>query len=269
MNTQYREDVYNQAKEWVLKAGTNIRKKINNPLKINTKSNANDLVTAMDKETEYFFTTNIKNKYSDHYILSEEGYGDDLTSLDGTVWIIDPIDGTMNFVHQKRNFAISLAVYHDGIGEIGIIYDVMADVLYEAKRNDGAFKNGKRLAPLEKDKKFEEAIFGLNHFWLCENRLIEEQWMQQFVKRIRGTRTYGSAALEFVYVAEGIIDGYLSMSLAPWDVAAGMVIVNEVEGVTTDIDGNQLDMLNKSSILTCNESIQKELLNEYIKKGRK
>ncbi|WP_373895893.1 inositol monophosphatase family protein [Virgibacillus natechei] len=269
MNIEFRDSLFNQAKAWVLEAGATIRNKINDPFDIATKSDANDLVTSMDKETESFFIRNIKASYPEHYILSEEGYGDHLTSLNGTVWIIDPIDGTMNFVHQKRNFAISVGIYQDGIGEIGIIYDVMADILFFAKRNEGAYKNDVKLAPLNPNLKFEEVIFGLNHFWLCENRLVDEQRMQEFVRTIRGSRTYGSAALELAYVAEGVMDGYLSMSLSPWDVAAGIIIVGEVGGITSDIDGNAVNMLDKSSILTCNSTIQNRIVTDYLQKGKK
>lgn len=268
MNQEKRQSIYLQAKEWVLEAGKKIRSRINDPLTISTKSNPNDLVTTMDDDTEYFFAKNIKQAYPDHLIISEEGYGDELESLDGTIWIIDPIDGTMNFVHQKRNFAISVGVYQDGIGEIGLIYDVMADVLYSAKRGEGAFKNQTRLPQLP-EKSFHESILGLNHFWLCENSLVEEKVMQRLVKAVRGTRAYGSAALEFAGVAEGIIDGYMTMDLAPWDIAAGIVIVNEVGGKTTNAFGEQVNMLHKNPVLTCNASIQAELIEDYMKKGKK
>ncbi|WP_010530406.1 inositol monophosphatase family protein [Lentibacillus jeotgali] len=269
MNVTFREELYDQAKEWVLEAGKTIREKINDPLTINTKSDRNDLVTTMDRDTEYFFMTNIKQTYPDHLIISEEGYGDALESLDGTVWIIDPIDGTMNFVHQKRNFAISVGIYHDGIGEIGFIYDVMADNLYSAKRGGGAFKNKMALPTLSKQKSIYDSILGLNHFWLCKNHLVEEDVVQELVKTVRGTRTFGSAALEFAYVAEGIMDGYMTMGLSPWDIAAGIVIVNETGGSTTDAFGGSLDLLRKSSVLTCNPAIQEQIVHDYMKKGRK
>ncbi|MFC4556972.1 inositol monophosphatase family protein [Virgibacillus kekensis] len=269
MNQEQRETIYKQAKEWVLEAGATIREKINEPLEINTKSNPNDLVTTMDKNTEDFFVTRIKKNYPEHYVLSEEGYGDELESLGGTVWILDPIDGTMNFVHQKRNFAISLGIYYDGIGEIGLIYDVMNDNLYTAKRGAGAYKNNVKLENLQGEKKLEESIVSLNHFWLCENRLVDEQVMQDFVRTIRGTRTYGSAALEFSFLAEGIIDGYLTMSLSPWDIAAGIIIVNEVGGVTSTIHGDELNLLEKSSVLTCNPSLKEQIVNDYMEKGKK
>ncbi|SDQ64146.1 myo-inositol-1(or 4)-monophosphatase [Virgibacillus subterraneus] len=269
MNLEMRDVIYKQAKEWVLQAGNTIREKMHDRMEINTKSNPNDLVTTMDQNTENFFVSNIKKTYPDHFIISEEGYGDQLETLDGTVWIIDPIDGTMNFVHQKRNFAISVGIYHEGVGEIGFIYDVMADVLYSAKRNEGAFKNDDALPSLVNKKHLLESIVGLNHFWLCENRLVDEQVMQDFVRTIRGTRTYGSAALEFAYVAEGIMDGYLTMSLSPWDIAAGIVIVNEVGGVTTTIYGEEVNMLEKNSILTCNPAIKSAIVDDYMLKGKK
>ncbi|RKQ37355.1 inositol monophosphatase family protein [Oceanobacillus halophilus] len=268
MKAEVREEIYLTARKWVEEAGEHIRRKINSPLVIDTKSNRNDLVTTMDRETESFFVTKIKETYPEHSIIGEEGYGDKLDNLNGVVWIIDPIDGTMNFVHQKRNFAISVGIYFDGVGEIGLIYDVMEDNLYHAKRNDGAFKNNEKLSPLNNNVVLEDAIIGMNHFWLCDNHFVEEKTMQQFVRTIRGARTYGSAALEFAFLAEGIMDGYLAMSLSPWDIAAGIVIVNEVGGVTTNIEGENLDMLEKNPVLTCNLCLQEKII-EFIKEGRK
>lgn len=269
MNKEQRDEVFNQAKEWIYEAGKEIRDQIHAPLVIDTKSNPNDLVTTMDKATEEFFTKKIKDTFPHHFILSEEGYGDNLKSMNGTVWIIDPIDGTMNFVHQKRNFAISIGIYYDGVGEIGFIYNVMEDILYSAKKGEGVYKNNDKLPKLRQNIPFNETMLSLNHFWLCENRLVDEKVMQKLVKDVRGARTYGSAALEFAYVAEGIIDTYLTLSLSPWDYAAGIVIVNEVGGVTTTVDGDTINMLHKSSVITGNRSIQQTILNDYVKKARK
>lgn len=269
MDKEQRDEVFNQAKEWIYEAGKEIRDQIHAPLVVDTKSNPNDLVTTMDKATEEFFTKKIKDTFSHHFILSEEGYGDNLKSMNGTVWIIDPIDGTMNFVHQKRNFAISIGIYYDGVGEIGFIYNVMEDILYSAKKGEGVYKNNDKLPKLRQNIPFNETMLSLNHFWLCENRLADEKVMQKLVKDVRGARTYGSAALEFAYVAEGIIDTYLSLSLSPWDYAAGIVIVNEVGGVTTTVDGDAINMLHKSSVVTGNRSIQQTILNDYVKQARK
>lgn len=269
MNNELREEIFQHAKEWILEAGETIRKKINDPLIIDTKSSPKDLVTTLDTETEYFLATKIRKKYPEHYLFSEEGYGDTITSLDGIVWIVDPIDGTMNFVQQKRNFAISIGILHQGIGEIGLIYDVMSDILYSAQKDHGAYKNDGKLPNLKPQLKLEEAMLGFNHNWLCENSVMDEHIMQALVKKIRGSRAYGSAALKLAYVAEGIIDGYLTMNLAPWDIAGGMILVNEVGGVATNLAGGSVNMLTNDSTLTCHPAIQQEIINDYLKKGKK
>ncbi|MDC3412785.1 inositol monophosphatase family protein [Aquibacillus sp. 3ASR75-11] len=263
MDETNRQQLYDHAKKWVLEAGYHIKDRIDDPLSIDTKENPNDLVTEMDRHTEKVIAEKIATTYPDHKLLSEEGFGHDISDLAGVVWIVDPIDGTMNFVHQKRNFAISVGIFIDGVGEIGLIYNVMEDTLYNVQRGKGAFKNGEKLPNLE-DRKLEEAIIGLNNFWTSENRKVDEKKMQKLVRKVRGTRSYGSAALEFAFVAEGIVDAYLTMNLAPWDIAAGVILVNEVGGITTTADGKELDMLNKSTVLTCNPSLYHQIVNEYV-----
>lgn len=264
MEEKLKSEVFEKAKEWILEAGQHIRDVIDEPLYIDTKSNPNDLVTQMDRNTEKFFVRKIKDTFPGHQLLSEEGFGDKLESHKGTVWIIDPIDGTMNFVHQKRNFAISIGIYHEGIGEVGFIYNVMEDILYSAKKGEGAFKNEKKLPKLEKKLPLEESILVINGFWACENSKINEKKVQALIKTARGTRSYGSAALEFAYLAEGIVDGYISMKLAPWDIAAGVILLDEVGGMTRQADGKDLDFLFDCSILACNIQIFDEIKNNYI-----
>lgn len=269
LDTNLRHKIYENAKAWVLQAGQNIREEIHNPFVVETKSHSNDLVTKVDRETEHFLVTHIRDTYPTHKVYSEEGYGDDIQSLEGTVWIIDPIDGTMNFVEQRRNFAISVGIFQDGIGEVGFVYDVMADVLYSAKKGEGAFKNEEKLQALDPELTLDEAILGFNHKWLCENDVIDVQVMQQLVQNIRGSRAYGSAALKLAYVSEGIIDGYLTMNLAPWDIAGGMILANEVGAVTTNLVGGPVNLLTKDSTVTCHPAIQQALIEGYLKQGIK
>jgi myo-inositol-1(or 4)-monophosphatase len=269
MDSAVRNDIYEHAKKWVHEAGELIRQKINDPMIIETKAHAKDLVTTVDKETEYFLAENIRKTFPDHLLFSEEGYGDDVTSLDGTVWIVDPIDGTMNFVHQRRNFAISIGIFHQGIGEIGFVYDVMADILYSAKRGEGAYKNDEKLPMLKENLDLGEAVLGFNHKWLCENSVIDERVVQQLVEKIRGVRAYGSAALKLAYVTEGIIDGYLTMNLAPWDIAGGMILAHEVGAVTTNLSGGEVNMLTNDCSLTCLPAIQNEIIQDFLVKGLK
>ena len=255
------------AKQWVKEAGTRIRQSMQESLTIETKSNPNDLVTNIDKETERFFIDRIQGTFPGHRILGEEGQGDKLRSLDGIVWIIDPIDGTMNFVHQKRHFAISIGIFEDGKGKIGLIYDVMQDELYHAFSGKGAYLNDTPLAPL-KEASIEEAIIAINATWVTENRRIDPSILAPLVKRVRGTRSYGSAALELAGVAAGRIDAYITMRLAPWGCAAGCVLLNEVGGIYTTTDGEPFTFLDNHSVLAGNPAIHKIIFDDYLHADR-
>ncbi|MFP5111128.1 inositol monophosphatase family protein [Bacillaceae bacterium C204] len=261
------EQIYSHAKEWVNDAGAKIRLSFDKTLNIQTKSNANDLVTNMDKEIEQFFISKIREVYPDHKIMGEEGFGDTLGSLDGIVWLIDPIDGTMNFIHQQRNFAISLGVYENGVGKIGLIYDVVHDELYHASRGNGAYLNDKPLVPI-KETPVKESIIALNATWVMENHRIDHNLMIPLVRDARGTRSYGSAALEMVFVAAGRVDAYLSMRLSPWDVAAGAVIIEELGGIVTNLRGEHLNFLSQDSLFAAKPGLHQSILKDYLKEGK-
>lgn len=253
------------AKQWVRQAGEFIRASFKQTLNIHTKSNPNDLVTDIDRAVEKFFCEKIRHTYPTHNILGEEGAGHELNALDGIVWIIDPIDGTMNFVHQQRNFCISVGIYEDGKGIIGLIYDVVHDELYHAIRGKGAYMNDKPIPKLSNDVRLEEAILAINATWIVENKRIDPSVLTPIVKKARGTRSFGSAALEFAYVATGRIDGYITMRLSPWDIAAGVVIVEEVGGIATTLEGCEIDFLKKSSIFVANPNVHKTVMDDYLK----
>ncbi|CDQ19890.1 myo-inositol-1(or 4)-monophosphatase [Halobacillus karajensis] len=266
MDQQKKNEIFDHAKAWILEAGERIKSKIDSPRSIETKSNPNDLVTEMDQETEQFFAQKINETYQDHYLLGEEGFGDEIEDLGGTVWIVDPIDGTMNFVHQKRNFAISIGIYYEGVGEIGLIYNVMEETLYTARRGEGAYKNEHKLPMLDEERPLSESILALNTSWMIpENPHVEHQGMQDLVKKLRSTRSYGSAALEFAFVAEGLLDGYLTMTLMPWDYAAGSILVREVGGIVTRADREELDLLNKTTVLASRPNIHEEISTGYVR----
>ena len=256
-----------QANQWVLEAGDRIKSSFDQTLTIQTKSNPNDLVTDIDKEIEQFFIQKIRTAFPDHKIMGEEGFGDQLEHLEGIVWIIDPIDGTMNFIHQQRNFAISLAVYENGTGKIGMIYDVAHGELYHAIKGKGAFMNSKPIPKL-KDTKVTESIIALNATWLMENRRIDHKLLIPLAREARGTRSYGTAALELVYVATGRVNAYISMRLSPWDIAAGTVIIEELGGVVTNLRGEKLDFLHSDSVFTANPRLHQTILSDYLKNGK-
>ncbi len=252
------------AKSLIKEAGRKIRHSFSSELTIESKADVNDLVTNIDKEIEQFFIKQIRKKYANHLILGEEGFGDRLTTLEGYVWMLDPIDGTLNFIHQQRNFAISLGIYKDGIGVLGYIYDVMNDELYSAQKGHGAFLNDEKILKLHPTT-ISTAIVGMNASWVVPNRHIDHEGLIRLVKDVRGIRSYGSAALELAYVATGRLDAYMSMRLSPWDIAGGVVIAQEVGAVATNLKGHALSFLGQDTFLVAGESIHNILLNNYIK----
>ncbi|MDQ0177015.1 inositol monophosphatase family protein [Bacillus chungangensis] len=247
-------------KKWLKEARQRIIRSFDDILYIQTKSDKSDLVTNIDKEIEQFFIRNIRTVFPGHHIIGEEGFGDDLKRLDGTVWLIDPIDGTMNFVHQQRNFMISIGVYEDGVGKYGYIYDVIHDELYYAIKGKGAYFNDRAIAKLREDVAVAEALISINASWLTRNYCMDASRLIQLVKDVRGTRSYGSAALEFAYVATGRLDAYLTMRLSPWDFAAGKIIVEELGGIVTTLKGEPLKLLEKNAVLVSKPGLHKQLL---------
>ena len=234
---------------------------------IQTKSNPNDLVTEIDKGIEKFFVQKINEQYPHHKIIGEEGFGDKLEKLDGVVWMIDPIDGTVNFVHMQRNFAISIGIYEDGVGKIGLIYDVIRDELYHTIKGNGVFMNDTILAPLE-SVEVSKAIVGLNSTWVTENKRIDPSILGRLVKDLRGTRSYGSAALELASVAAGRFDAYISLRLAPWDFAAGKILIEELGGVVTNLRGKPLNLLEQNTVLISKPGLHEEILEDYLHHGK-
>ncbi|MBM6618610.1 inositol monophosphatase family protein [Bacillus suaedaesalsae] len=251
------------AKQWIKEAGNIIRNSFSSQLMIQTKTSPDDLVTNMDHEIEQFFIERITKNFPGHRILGEEGVGDNVQTLVGIVWIIDPIDGTMNFVHQQRNFAISIGIYENGVGKIGLIFDVVSGDLYHAQKGQGAFLNDVSLPKL-KNVKLEEAVIGINATWVTENKRIDPTKLAPLIKRVRGTRSYGSAAIELAYVAAGRLDAYITMRLSPWDFAAGLVLIEEVGGLVTTIEGKSLKLLEQNSVFASNASFHDEVVDTYV-----
>lgn len=257
-------EIDREVKCWIQEAGALIRESFHHSLSIQSKSNPNDLVTNMDKETERFFIENIRTNYPAHAILGEEGQGDHVQSLNGIIWIIDPIDGTMNFVHQQRNFAISIGIYENGKGMLGYIYDIVHDELYHARHGEGAWMND---VPLEKLKPVpvKKAIVGISSTWLINNRHFDQNKLIALVNEVRGTRSYGSAALELAYVASGRLSAYITMRNAPWDFAGGKIIVEEAGGVVSKLDGSDVNMLTINPLLASAPGLHEQIVTGYLK----
>lgn len=262
------KNIYDFAEKWILEAGQRIRESFKDKINVQYKTSSSDLVTNMDKEIEQFFIKNINREFPEHYILGEEGFGDDIQNDKGIIWVIDPIDGTTNFVHQQSNFAVSVAVYENGIGKIALILDVERGDLYHCLIGNGAYLNHQKLPDLE-PVKLEEAVIGINATWVTENRRIDYNVLAPLIKRSRGTRSYGSAALELAYVASGKLNAYITMRLSPWDYGAGILLVNEVGGNCTNILGETIEFLGGTSVFAANPGLHKQILEEFVLRGDK
>lgn len=229
------------------------------PFTVEYKTSASDLVTAVDKEVEKHVVDMILQRYPDHGILGEESTFTGDPGKYETLWVIDPIDGTTNFVHQQINFSVSIAVYHKGEGLIGVVYDPSRDEIFHAVKGEGAYLNDQPLR-LERQVHLEEALLCTSVFW---NKRAEQIGIDQIVKKlagkVRGMRLLGSAALELAYVAAGRLDGYVSLSLNAWDFGAGKIIVEEAGGRVTTMRGTPLPFDQKSSVMACNPAFYEEL----------
>ncbi len=256
------EQIFSDARDWIIEAGEVIKAGLHGELKVSTKADEKDLVTEMDHEIERYFSEKIQKAYPAHLILAEEGSGHQIADTKGVLWIIDPLDGTMNFIHQKRNFAISVAIFVDGVGEIGLIYDVMSRELFHAVRGSGAFLNGNRLPKLT-ETGIPEALVAINAGFLRKNKLIDHEVMLRFAADVRGMRALGAASIQIAYVACGRFDAYMSMYLAPWDFAAGIVLMNEVGAEMTTFSGEAVNVLRRGSLFVSKPGFHQAFYRQY------
>lgn len=194
-----------------------------------------DYVTEVDKACEEEIVREIKRFYPDHSFLGEEGgrQGDN-----ESVWIIDPLDGTSNYMHGIPHFAISIALQVKGRTEHAVVYDPMRDELFTASRGKGAFLNQKRLRVSSRSS-LENAILATAFPYRQRGRLqAYARVFQAIFAQVDDFRRAGSASLDLAWVAAGRLDGFFELGLEPWDVAAGAMIVREAGGVVMDWDGN-------------------------------
>lgn len=240
--------------ELIYKAGERIRQAMKQGLEIQEKSSHRDLVTNVDRETEEFFRQNIGEKYPCHRIMGEEGADNRFSTLEGYVWMIDPIDGTMNFIQQQDNFGILVSLYQDGIGLLGYIYDVMRDKLCFAIKGQGAFVNGIRL-PQAKDKGIGDSLLNLG------DPIVRRDTPQtrELLQRALGFRGLGSAALAELSVFEGKTCAYVNLKVNPWDISAAFVIADELGYVYSDMLGRPIDLLGETSLIIGTERAAREI----------
>jgi myo-inositol-1(or 4)-monophosphatase len=226
-------------------------------LQVSLKGPAN-FVSAADHRAEETLRAELAKARPGYGFLGEEGgrqEGSDKTHC----WIVDPLDGTTNFLHGIPQFAISIALERERTIVAGVVYNPVTEELFVAERGKGAFLNDQRLRVAAR-RRLSEAVIacGLPHL----GRGDLAQFRKEFAavqEKVAGLRRFGAATLDLAWVAAGRLDAYWERNLSAWDIAAGLILVREAGGFASDLDGGE-GMFDKREILAGNEAMQREVL---------
>lgn len=224
-------------------------------LKVTSKSR-NDFVSEVDRAAEDAIINVIKQAYPDHAILAEESGTHDGNDFQ---WVIDPLDGTTNYLHGFPQFGISIALKHRGILESAVVYDPVSNELYTADKGNGAFLNERRIR-VSNHKGLNGALIGTG-IPFRDQRFMDNYlgMMKDLAKDTAGIRRPGSAALDFAWLAAGRTDGFWELGLSQWDFAAGALLVKEAGGTVTDLNGRE-KYLETGNVVAGNVSVQADML---------
>lgn len=216
----------------------------------------NDFVTEVDQMAEQDIIRVIRKAYPDHAIIGEEG------GADGTgdfVWIIDPLDGTTNYLHGLPQFAVSIALQVRGLLETAVVYNPFTQELFTATRGDGAQLDGRRIR-VSKAKELEGSLIGTGFpFSQVERIDAYLPMLREVMANTAGVRRAGAAALDLAYVAAGRLDGFWELGLKPWDMAAGTLLIREAGGLVTELDGGE-NAMTTGNVLAGNSKVHEALL---------
>lgn len=223
------------------------------------RKQASDFVTRVDRESERVIIETIRKRFPDHAFFAEESVKE--AEGDGYRWIIDPLDGTTNFIHQYPVFSIAIALEHRGETIVGVIYDPLRKELFSARKDRGAFLNGMPVG-VSRITETSDALIATG--FPFRRKELTEPYLRLFRNiflRVSDMRRAGSAALDLAYLACGRCDGFFEIGLSPWDIAAGSLIAREAGAVVTDFGGGD-DYLLTGNIVAGIPSIHRELLGE-------
>ncbi|BEP13726.1 inositol monophosphatase family protein [Acidothermaceae bacterium B102] len=203
-------------------------------LAVQTKSTDTDVVTAKDTAAERLIRARLDVERPDDGFLGEEsGHG---TGSTGVRWIVDPIDGTVNYLYNIPQYAVSIGVEIDGVVQVGVVYDPAKDEMYQAISGGGSTLNGATLA-CSTETVLSQSLVCTGFGYAAARRTRQAEILLQVIPHVRDIRRMGAASLDLCAVAAGRADGYYERGLNPWDVAAGVLIAQEAGAVVTDIDG--------------------------------
>jgi len=217
--------------------------------------NKREFVTAADKLAEERIYEIIKSTFPDHSVLAEESYNEEMKS--GYRWIVDPLDGTNNYVYSYPFFAVSIALENEKEVVLGVVYDPLRDELFEAEKGERARLNGKNIEVTQTSLVKETRLLTGFPYFMDKNNSLNN--FVKFALSAFEVRIDGSAALDLCYVACGRADGYWELGLKPWDTAAGKLIVECAGGKVTDIKGKNFSPY-KPTILATNGKIHNEMV---------
>jgi len=221
-----------------------------------TRKRHNDFVTEVDKGAEQAIIEVLRRAYPDHAILAEESGTHGRSEY---TWIIDPLDGTTNFIHGFPQYAVSIAVRHKGLLAHGVIYDPCKNELFTASRGRGAFANDHRIR-VSKEPHLRDSLIGTGFPFRDFTGLEEYMAMlREVISKTAGVRRAGAAALDLAYVAAGRLDGFWEVGLSPWDMAAGALLIQEAGGLVAGLSGES-DYLETGRIVGGNPKIFVQLL---------
>ena len=226
-------------------------------VKIDSKA-FNDFVSNVDRESEMILVDALKEAYPHHKITCEES-GSHGKSEAEYEWIIDPLDGTTNFLHGHPQYAISMALLHKGVLQEALVYAPEHNDLYMASRGQGALLNDRRIRVSNRIE-LNRCLIGTG-FPVVDQSMMDRYLaiLKDFLSKTAGGRREGSAALDLCSVAAGRLDGFFEFNLKPWDVAAGALIVKEAGGIVTDMQGNDT-WLQTGNIVAGNPKVLAQML---------
>lgn len=257
------------------KAGQWIKSKLGDINRVDTKYSSQDLVTEVDKGSEKLIRNLIMTHFPDHSILGEEGVepGPEASakalqamSDEEYLWIVDPIDGTTNFVHGFPFYSVSIALAHKGEIIVGVVYDPSRDELFVAEKGKGAYMHGNKTG-VSLDSKLSESLVATGFPADRDGALpINLKGMLALAPKVRNLRSGGSAALHMAYVAAGRLSGFWEIGLSAWDVAAGSLLIQESGGKVSDTAGNPYRLAVRN-VLATNGQIHDELQQELAGAG--
>lgn len=247
-------------------AGEVVREALKNEMNIMVKSSPADLVTATDQKVEKMLITSIKEKYPSHSFIGEESVaaGEKSILTDNPTWIIDPIDGTTNFVHGFPFVAVSIGFVVNKKMEFGIVYSCLEDKMYTGRKGKGAFCNGQKLhVSHQEDITKSLLVTELGSSRTPETvRIILSNIERLLCLPIHGIRGVGTAALNMCLVAAGAADAYYEMGIHCWDVAGAGIIVTEAGGVLLDVTGGPFDLMSRRVIASSNKTLAERIAKE-------